>query len=316
LPYYLFSAVGLIMMLFIIIDVSPVFYKMMLADGQYEQYLHKEKSVTQDLIRLDFAGAIAKVNSSEVAKLAPMIFSKPWEKVTAVLEAMTKIDEDANEGEGTKKPELSYGTNVLEEAIDKKNKEIFDNVLQMKQSLIMAAYQAWYRDMRDCLIGSNASYKPDPDDPSPFTPEDHLHVGTQTTTPPENEKETEEKPTMDTNEEDKESDKGSTSSDEEKVNNEDKTEEKAKSADEEKTEEEDKAEDAGQMDDDSDSVNEDEYNGFESKIDNEQEVSEEDEEPKTSKDEKDTDSSNGSNSSNTADADVEDDSEYEKEQPE
>jgi hypothetical protein len=316
LPYYLFSAVGLIMMLFIIIDVSPVFYKMMLADGQYEQYLHKEKSVTQDLIRLDFAGAIAKVNSSEVAKLAPMIFSKPWKKVKAVLKAMTKMHEDVNRGEGTKKPELSYGTNVLEEAIDKKNKEIFDHVLQMKQSLIMAAYQAWYRDMRDCLIGSNASYKPDPDDPSPFTPEDHLHVGTQTTTPPEDEKEADEEPTIETDEENEESDKGTTSSDEEKVNNEDKTEEEAKSADEEKTDEEDKAENEGETDDASDSVNEDEDKDLESKIDDEQEVSKKDEEPKTSKDEKDTDSSKGSDSSNTADADVEDDSEYEKEQPE
>jgi hypothetical protein len=153
------------MMLFIIIDVSPVFYKMMLADGQYEQYLHKEKSVTQDLIRLNFAASISKVNQSEVARLAPMIFSKPWEKIKDIF---------ANK-ETDIKPELSYGEDELKTKIEAKNMEIFENVLGMKKALIEAAYQAWYRDMKDCKIGhTDEAYRPDPKDPNPYTPEDYI----------------------------------------------------------------------------------------------------------------------------------------------
>lgn len=153
LPYYIFSAVGMIMMLFILIDVSPVFYKMMLADGQYEQLMHKEKEVTQDLIRLNFAQSIAEVNNSKVGKLAPMIFSKPWEKIKSIL-SKTTDDE---------KPELAFGESEYTEEIDEENKQLFDEVLSMKHALILAAYQAWYRDMRDTMLGIHKGQAPDPE---------------------------------------------------------------------------------------------------------------------------------------------------------
>lgn len=154
LPYYIFSAVGMIMMLFILIDVSPVFYKMMLADGQYEQLMHKEKEVTQDLIRLNFAQSIAQVNNSEVGKLAPMIFSKPWEKIKSILSKTTDSE----------KPELAFGESEYTEEINEENKQLFDEVLSMKRALILAAYQAWYRDMRDTMLGIHKGQAPDPED--------------------------------------------------------------------------------------------------------------------------------------------------------
>jgi hypothetical protein len=46
----------------------------------------------------------------------------------------------------------------------------------MKKALIEAAYQAWYRDMKDCKIGhTDEAYRPDPKDPNPYTPEDYNH---------------------------------------------------------------------------------------------------------------------------------------------
>lgn len=151
LPYYIFSAVGMIMMLFILIDVSPVFYKMMLADGQYEQYHHKEKAITQDLIRLNFAQSIAKVNESEIGRLAPLVFSKPFEKLKLILKKSDKhkkdelgwiqLDEDGNE------------IKTARQNISNTNSELFETVLGMKQAIIEASYQAWYRDMRDAVMG-------------------------------------------------------------------------------------------------------------------------------------------------------------------
>lgn len=183
LPYYIFTPVGLIMILFILIDVSPVFYKMMLADGQYEQILHKEKSVTQDLIRLNFAQSVAQVNNSQVGKLTSMIFSKPWAKIQEIL-SKTKDDN---------KPELGYGESEYQEKINRDNEALFDEILDMKTAIIRAAYMAWYRDMRDSIIGihkktsddqsendsdespvggTSPKYERDSNDPHSGTPED------------------------------------------------------------------------------------------------------------------------------------------------
>lgn len=189
LPYFIFTAVGMIMMLFILIDVSPVFYKMMLADGQYEQILHKEKMVTQDLIRLNFAQSVVQVNNSQVGKLTPMIFSKPWKKIQDILSKTKKGDD---------KPELGYGESHYQQKIETDNQTLFDEVVDMKKALIHAAYMAWYRDMRDSIIGihkkpengksedstsesdsatapaggTSPDYVRDPNDPHSGTPED------------------------------------------------------------------------------------------------------------------------------------------------
>lgn len=169
LPYYIFSAVGMIMMLFILIDVSPVFYKMMLADGQYEQYLLKEKSITQDLVRLNFAKSIAKVNESELGRLAPLIFSKPFKKIKHIL----------TEADNIQKEELGWTVkdkngNVIEtahETISTENRELFATVLGMKKAIIEASYQAWYRDMRDAIIGMHKPTDPNSGN-STFNPND------------------------------------------------------------------------------------------------------------------------------------------------
>lgn len=171
LPYYIFSSVGMIMMLFILIDVSPVFYKMMLADGQYEQYLHKEKSITQDLVRLNFAKSIAKVNESEIGRLAPLIFSKPFEKIIEILKGSKKkdslewtMDEEDN------------NIRIASQAIRESNEDVFATVLSMKKAIIEASYQAWYRDMRDAIIGMHKPGEPNggpaPSDDTPNDPND------------------------------------------------------------------------------------------------------------------------------------------------
>lgn len=169
LPYYIFSSVGMIMMLFILIDVSPVFYKMMLADGQYEQYLHKEKSITQDLVRLNFAKSIAKVNESEIGRLAPLIFSKPFDKIKEILQG----SKQKNSLEWMK-DENGDDIRIASQTIRESNEEVFTTVLGMKKAIIEASYQAWYRDMRDAIIGmhkpgdpngGNASINDEPNDP-------------------------------------------------------------------------------------------------------------------------------------------------------
>lgn len=145
----------------------------MLADGQYEQYLHKEKSITQDLVRLNFAKSIAKVNESEIGRLAPLIFSKPFEKIKEILQGSKQKEslewtEDEN-GEHIR---------ISNQTIRKSNEEVFNTVLAMKKAIIEASYQAWYRDMRDAIIGMHKPGNPnrgnapindepnDPDDPS------------------------------------------------------------------------------------------------------------------------------------------------------
>lgn len=152
LPYYIFSAVGMIMMLFILIDVSPVFYKMMLADGQYEQYHHKEKEITQDLTRLNFAKSVAKVNESEIGRLAPLVFGKSFKKIKEILskEANKRRQLEHNE----------YAQQGINQEIDEGNKALFEIVLGMKKAIITASYQAWYRDMRDAIIGMHKPIYP------------------------------------------------------------------------------------------------------------------------------------------------------------
>lgn len=159
LPYFIFSVVGMIMMLFILIDVSPVFYKMMLADGVYDKLLHKEKLLAEDAIRLNAAKAYANVTNSEIGRLAPFVFGKTSEKLKRFLgrKITLKSDEveceDDNKCKGEGKPELSWDSNYYTEVIDGQNRETFDYVLSLKKRLVEAAYLAWYRDSRDSILG-------------------------------------------------------------------------------------------------------------------------------------------------------------------
>ena len=92
--YYLFSSpIGLIMLLFILIDISPVLYKMMLADGKYDNYLHQEKLLAQDRIRLSLSKMLKKLDESELKRVAPFIMGDIYDKM-AVDSYLYKDEDD------------------------------------------------------------------------------------------------------------------------------------------------------------------------------------------------------------------------------
>lgn len=157
--YFLFTPVGLIMLLFILIDVSPVFYKMMLADGEYDKMHYQDKMIEQDFIRLQVAKAMYKVNESELSKLTPFIFGKTFDKAKDLMTRGPLITsrDDQNEGENGK----ADGSSMSEigEEIKGKNKQLFKEVLDMKYRIAYAAYAAWYRDMRDHILGKKDDVK-------------------------------------------------------------------------------------------------------------------------------------------------------------
>ena len=145
LIYYLTTPVGLIMLLFILIDVSPVFYKMMLADGRYDKILHQDKLIEQDLIRMRVAKTLQKVNESELSSLSPFIFGHTFDKIKKIL--AEKVNKE-------KKAVELYDPNDEESVIIKnKNKELFEKVLGMKYRIAYASYAAWYKNMYDLNLG-------------------------------------------------------------------------------------------------------------------------------------------------------------------
>lgn len=158
LLYFLFgTAVGLIMLLFILIDISPVLYKMMLADGVYDHYLQQEKLLKEDKIRLSLARMLHQIDQSDLQALSPFIIGKTYQKMYR--NSISKSGQYGGEVKDYKeKIEWTSPNNELQEAVKQQNKEVFDKVLEYKRRIILACYAAWYRDMRDALIGS-------PDDP-------------------------------------------------------------------------------------------------------------------------------------------------------
>lgn len=159
LLYFLFgTAVGLIMLLFILIDISPVLYKMMLADGVYDHYLQQEKLLKEDKTRLSLARMLHQIDQSDLQALSPFIIGKTYQKMYR--NSISKSGQYGGEVKDYKeKIEWTSPNNELQEAVKQQNKEVFDKVLEYKRRIILACYAAWYRDMRDALIGS-------PDDPA------------------------------------------------------------------------------------------------------------------------------------------------------
>lgn len=137
--YYLTTAVGLIMLLFIIIDVSPVFYKMMLADGVYDKKLHEDKKIVEDKIRYNLAKTLYKMDRSELKNIAPFVFSHTYQKMTK----KKSLDEFFTG---------PVGNNA---EVSKKDAALFERVLKQKELIIKAAYDAWFRNMRDAIIGGS-----------------------------------------------------------------------------------------------------------------------------------------------------------------
>lgn len=181
--WYLFnSAQGLIMLLFILIDVSPVLYKMMLADGNYDNYLHQEKLLAQDKIRLSLSNMLKKLNDSELKRVAPFIMGDIYEKMAGDSyiykteeEFRAEIAEQKNtfwlwriwplsmirwifwkEEDKPSAPVIimepkdnTYQQNQIAQV----NEAVFDEVLDMKRRIILASYRRWYKRQHDNILG-------------------------------------------------------------------------------------------------------------------------------------------------------------------
>lgn len=171
--WFLFnSSIGLIMFLFILIDISPVLYKMMLADGRYDNYLHQEKLLAQDKIRLSLAKILKKLDESDLKRVAPFIMGNIYEKMADESfifkteeeyskEIEKKYNEDKNWFERLfskkvpKVPAIIFtlkGQNELDKKLDDVNKKIFEEVLDMKKRIILASYRRWYKTQHDSII--------------------------------------------------------------------------------------------------------------------------------------------------------------------
>lgn len=180
--YYLFfSAIGLIMLLFILIDISPVLYKMMLADGKYDNYLHQEKLLAQDKIRLSLSKMLKKLDEGELKRVAPFIMGDIYEKMAGdsyVFKTQEEFIEEVKQQKDTgwwwriwplsffrwlfykeqNRPTAPVIVLDLKEKsrnqkeVDRVNEELFDKVLDMKKRIIKASYERWYKTQHDCII--------------------------------------------------------------------------------------------------------------------------------------------------------------------
>lgn len=180
--WYLFnSAIGLIMLLFILIDISPVLYKMMLADGKYDNYLHQEKLLAQDKIRLSLSNMLKKLNESELKRVAPFIMGDIYEKMAG--DSYVFKTEDEFKEEIKKQNDVGWWWRIWplcffrwlfykeqdrptapviildrkdptgeQEKIKSVNNEVFEEVLDMKKKLVLASYRRWYKTQHDCII--------------------------------------------------------------------------------------------------------------------------------------------------------------------
>lgn len=182
--WYLFNtAIGLIMLLFILIDISPVLYKMMLADGNYDNYLHQEKLLAQDKIRLSLSNMLKKLNESELQRVAPFIMGDIYEKMAGdsyVYKTEEQFKNEMSQQRGAclfwriwpfsllrwlfyKEKEYpsapviimeskKSSDNQQEQDIQDVNKAVFAEVLDMKKKIILASYRRWYKTQHDCII--------------------------------------------------------------------------------------------------------------------------------------------------------------------
>lgn len=172
--YLLFSPIGLIMLLFILIDISPVLYKMMLADGKYDNYMHQDKLLAQDKIRLSLAKMLKHLNDSELKRVAPFVMGDIYEKMAGDSFIYKTEEEYQNEHLAQKpihwawriwplsmlrwmfwKEEDKPSAPVIvmedkrvsknEETLHEVNDKVFNEVLDMKRRLILASYRRWYK---------------------------------------------------------------------------------------------------------------------------------------------------------------------------
>ena len=181
--WYLFnSAIGLIMLLFILIDISPVLYKMMLADGKYVNYLHQEKLLAQDQIRLSLSKMLRKLDDSKLKRVAPFIMGDIYEKMAGdsyVFKTEEEFQTELANLEHKSRWWKLWPLSVLrwifwkeetrptapviimepktnthqQEQISQVNEAVFDEVLDMKRRIILASYRRWYKRQHDNILG-------------------------------------------------------------------------------------------------------------------------------------------------------------------
>ena len=176
------TAVLLIMLLFILIDISPVLYKMMLADGKYDNYLHQEKLLAQDKIRLSLSKMLKKLDDSELKRVAPFIMGDIYEKMAGDSYVFKTEEEFKDELERYQHKSKWWGLWPLswirwifykeqktpsspviifnskepsdqELRINDVNEEVFEEVLDMKRRIILASYRRWYKRQHDNILG-------------------------------------------------------------------------------------------------------------------------------------------------------------------
>ena len=172
--YLLCSPIGLIMLLFVLIDISPVLYKMMLADGKYDNYLHQDKLLEQDKIRMTLAKMLNSLNDSELKRVAPFIMGDIYEKMAGESyvykteeEYRAEMQEHSdvhpvwrlwpfslfrrifwNEKVKPSAPVIIMEKKTVtpnEQLLAETNEEVFKEVLEMKRKLIIDSYRRWYK---------------------------------------------------------------------------------------------------------------------------------------------------------------------------
>lgn len=172
--FLFFTPIGLIMFLFILIDISPVLYKMMLADGVYDNYLHQEKLLAQDKIRLSLARMLRNIEKGELKALSPFIMGKIYRKL---MKFSTNESGQYGDEEKDYKQHIDWGDTLgLNKEIKDTNDDVFRIVLDYKKRIVLASYAAWYRDMRDAMIGVK-----DDADGNKIRPQTHLYGKNQQT---------------------------------------------------------------------------------------------------------------------------------------
>lgn len=170
--YYLSTAQGLIMLLFILIDISPVLYKMMLADGEYDKYLQDEQILASEKRNIRQAKILNYLDKSELKRVEPFVTEEMYTKMAGdyfvyKTESDFKKERDGQhniawiwrifpfsllrflfwkEEDTPSAPKIEFNRtdDEIKKALKDKNKEVFEYVLKLKAEILKGAYKRWY----------------------------------------------------------------------------------------------------------------------------------------------------------------------------
>ncbi len=134
---FISSAVGLIMLFFILLDISPVLYKMMAVDGEYEQHLKDEKQIVGERVRWEMTKELYKIENSDMAEMSAFVFG-------GVYDDMIKTSKKFNEK--IFKRQEKHDENE-DDTLTSANERLRQNVIKLKEDLIKMSYDTWYQMM-------------------------------------------------------------------------------------------------------------------------------------------------------------------------